>query len=345
MGMARRRKCFVLIVEYEVVLISRVAHNRIEESVIINKCEQLGLKFIRRETTAQRMYVVFVCPKHEEMGEQKSAWYHFKDATKGCKYCCGKNRTTESFKKEIAAINPDVEIIGEYKRNRVKIQCRCKVCGNEYSIEPMSLLQGSGCAICGLKKRWNNRRVTTEGFQEKLDKVQPDIKIIGEYTYCHTLIKCECIRCGYVWNSYPANLLNGSAGCPSCRRKISKGERAVSNYLDAHDIEYVREYSFPDCKNIFALRFDFYLPEYNTLIEYDGQQHYRTVDYFCGSNPDESLKQNQIRDGIKDDYCKQHGYTLIRIPYFEYRNIQNILDDKLIKTKQSSETVALPMAT
>ena len=63
---------------------------------------------------------------------------------------------------------------------------------------------------------------------------------------------------------------------------------------------------------IVKLRFDFFLPEYNTLIEYQGEQHYRSVPLFGG---DEGYKRRQENDRIKRDYCKSNNIKLIEIPY------------------------------
>ena len=70
------------------------------------------------------------------------------------------------------------------------------------------------------------------------------------------------------------------------------------------------------------LPFDFYLPDYNTCIEYQGEQHYRAIDYFGGE--DEFLIRKK-HDEIKSEYCKQHKINLIIIPY--NKNVKNELDD------------------
>ena len=80
------------------------------------------------------------------------------------------------------------------------------------------------------------------------------------------------------------------------------------------------------------LPFDFYLPEYNVLIEYDGKQHFEPVNFYgC---PDESAIKNyndlKINDKIKNDYCENHNITLIRISY-KIKNINEYLKNKLIE--------------
>ena len=72
------------------------------------------------------------------------------------------------------------------------------------------------------------------------------------------------------------------------------------------------------CKKCFndkeSIVFDFYLPEMNICIEYDGIQHFKSVDYWCG---DEGLLERQNRDLYKTDYCIKNSIKLIRIKYDE----------------------------
>lgn len=81
-------------------------------------------------------------------------------------------------------------------------------------------------------------------------------------------------------------------------------------------MNYIREYSFDDCRHINLLFFDFYLPNYNCCIEYDGEQHYKKTKF---SHDD--FGKRKIRDEIKNKYCDKNKIKLIRIPYWEYNKI------------------------
>ena len=72
--------------------------------------------------------------------------------------------------------------------------------------------------------------------------------------------------------------------------------------------------------------FDFYLPDYNICIEYDGELHYKSIDFYGG---EEELMKQQNRDNIKTQYCKDNNITLIRIPYWDLNNINKILSENL----------------
>lgn len=119
----------------------------------------------------------------------------------------------------------------------------------------------------------------------------------------------------------PLSHLQGN-GCPNCSE--SKGEKIIAKYLDKNNISYYRQHKFDDCKNIFQLPFDFYIPKYRTCIEFDGKQHYEPADFFGGIEAFEKLKTN---DRIKDDYCEDNFINIIRIRYDQMDKIDSILNE------------------
>ena len=80
--------------------------------------------------------------------------------------------------------------------------------------------------------------------------------------------------------------------------------------------------TFDDCKNKNKLRFDFYLPDLNTIIEYDGEHHFKENKYFGEGN----LEYITVNDEIKNQYCIDNKIKLIRIPYWKFDVIENILN-------------------
>lgn len=118
--------------------------------------------------------------------------------------------------------------------------------------------------------------------------------------------------------------LNDGIKCPYCN--ISKGEERIEQFLLVKNIKYQREYIFRDCKNKEALRFDFYLSKYNSVIEYQGIQHYKSIEYMGGKTRyDKQLKN----DNIKRNYCKEKRIKLFEIPYTEFDNIENVMNNIL----------------
>lgn len=137
-------------------------------------------------------------------------------------------------------------------------------------------------------------------------------------------IKFKCKICNYIWESKPNNIINNDKICPGCRE--SKGEKKIRKFLECNNIVYIKEKRFKKCKYIRTLPFDFYLPHYNLCIEYDGALHFEEVDYFGGL---EGLEKRKEKDKIKNNFCKKNDINLLRIPYWEFENINKILEKNL----------------
>ena len=243
----------------------------------------------------------------------------------GCPKCVGKikNKTTEYFINELKEINDDIEILGEYVNNKTKIKCKCKIDGYEWEVIPHSLLSGSGCPKCvGMHK-------TTEEFKQEMKEINNNIEIIGEYINAKIKIKCKCKIDGHEWEIKPNNLLSGQ-GCPKCNE--SKGEKRVAKFLDSKNIEYEQQYKFNNCRSKNELPFDFYIPNLNIAIEYDGEDHYKVNKRSKNDTYEKAFNrfvEGKIRDTIKTIYCKENNIKLIRIAYTEYNNIEKILEKEL----------------
>lgn len=234
---------------------------RISDDIIQKRCDELDLIYIGRYVSNQATWVRFKCKKHLEKDVQNIEWSHLKTCAIGCAYCTGRYKTTEDFKKEMNEINPNIEIIGEYINSENPVDCKCKICGNE-------------------------------------------------------------------WSPIGRSLKNGQ-GCPACIS--SKGEIRVKQLLDKINVEYVTQKTFDDCIYKDKLRFDFYLPNYNLIIEYDGEQHFKPVDFANNGLKwaTELFKCNQLKDKIKNDYCKNNNIKLIRIPFWDFNNIETILASEI----------------
>lgn len=186
--------------------------------------------------------------------------------------------------------------------------------------------------------RWNknnpfkayNMRLYASKVQENCEILSTDEELFNATTI---RIKFRCPDCGKEftkkWCHWIGMPLNRHV-CPACNDKnISSGKSQISlltiKWFDEQNIKYKQEYTFPDCKNKNCLRFDFYI-EWNNeiiLVEVDGSQHY----YVSGWTDENKLKYNQHCDKIKEDFCKQKQYKLIRIPFWYFRNetYKNIL--------------------
>lgn len=97
--------------------------------------------------------------------------------------------------------------------------------------------------------------------------------------------------------------------------------------MKKNKIKYKQQKTFKECKNVQVLQFDFYLPDYNCCIEYDGIQHFKPINFFGGDDFLKYIKQN---DTIKNEYCKNTHIKLLRIKYDE--NINEKLTNYLFKS-------------
>ena len=224
-----------------------------------------------------------------------------------CPKCSGRViMSHDEYVKKVFDINSDIEVVGMYNGSRNKILHRCKIDGYEWEITPDHILRGVGCPLCGGKLRKTNEQYIKEVFS-----VNPNIEVLDNYVNYKTPILHRCKVDGYEWYACPSNILFGT-GCPQC--KTSRGEREISTWLCDHLINFEPQKTFSDCKNKKLLPFDFYLPQYNLCIEYDGEQHYKPVGFFGGQT---KLEQTIQRDEIKTNYCLANNIQLLRIRYDE----------------------------
>lgn len=149
--------------------------------------------------------------------------------------------------------------------------------------------------------------------------------------------KCQC-PCGNFFEEIPAKVLNGHHISCGCMNR-SSGEETIQYILEKYKYKYSREYTFEDCRYIGKLRFDFAvfneINELLALIEYDGKQHFVSSPFFGG---DEALKELQIRDAIKNEYCHTNNIPLFRFPYYmkpgdiEKEIVDKIFDQESVET-------------
>lgn len=138
----------------------------------------------------------------------------------------------------------------------------------------------------------------------------------------------KCLICGSAFEDYMAN--GHTPECPVCNPPIdSKGEKFLRELFTLKNIEFERQKTFPNLLGLKKkpLKFDFYLPEYNACIEYQGIQHYFPFEHFGGK---ETFKKQILRDQIKRSYCKENKINLIEIKYdIPFKDIENYLENEL----------------
>jgi very-short-patch-repair endonuclease len=197
-----------------------------------------------------------------------------------------------------------------YSRTDRKISIRCPKHGM-FRQTPNNHLHGYGCALCQAEASSRRQRIGHEAFVAKALKVHGrKYRYPDKYQTAVVPITIICPKHG-PFRQIPNSHLSGN-GCPGCNE--SSGERAVAQALKSLKIPFTRQKGFPGLRDNKPLRFDFFLHEMRTLIEFDGIQHFQSIELWGG---DAAYAQTLRKDRIKTKWAELNGYNLIRIPYTE----------------------------
>lgn len=256
----------------------------------------------------------------------------------GCKICGYKKlwdtigrKTTEDIKREMQLVNPNIEIIGEYRGAHELIKCQCRIDGRVWESYVCNLLNGSaGCPDCATRRVRDIESLSLDEVNQRLEFYGLNVKVLDGYVNNKSKVRCLCTihNIEYV-ASIKTLLYNRSSACPECGQSL--GETKMVQILTKLLGAVVTQYSFEDCRYINVLRFDAYDPIRNIVFEYQGQQHYYPVD-FAGKGDEWAQEQFELavlRDNIKREYCEQNNIQIIEIPYWEYDNMESFLYNKL----------------
>ena len=197
-------------------------------------------------------------------------------------------------------------------------------------------MDGRGCTKCANDKQSSNN----EDFISKANIVHPgkyDYSLV-EYINAKTKVKIICKKCNSVFLQLPHSHFSGR-GCPKCNE--SKGENRVAKYLSENNISFIPQKTFKTLRDINPLFPDFYLDDLILLIEYDGHGHY--IPCF-GSTPEEKqkhLEDTQRRDKVKNEWAKANNIPLLRIPYWDYDRIEELIEAFILQHTRKKETKQL----
>lgn len=293
------------------------------EEMIIQEVESLGMtfiKFIEFKKSASK-FIVQCSHKHEPYGTNLNTLLKGRKSM-GCPECKRLDKIQVNINKidydDICKYVESYDHIilstrDSYRGLGTTLPILCLKCGKlEYIPYARFRKRVHKCQNCIAIRRYN--RVLTKCLD--LGYTLLDDSISGTKDPIHMI----CSKGHQISPSYDS-FIDKDHGCDKCL--MSKGERRIERYLRSHHIDYISHYRDHNLIYKKHLEFDFYLPQYDYYIEYDGIQHYEPIDAFRGQSGFDDLK---IKDNLKDDYCNRNSLHLIRIPYWDYDNIESILD-------------------
>ena len=248
---------------------------------------------------------------------------------------------------DLATIKPDLI---KYFKNKIEatkytvgsdkvVDIICPECGYENRIKIGNLSRfGFSCNGC-YENKYGRMRVPygywNKGTMSKyLIENYPGYKLldIERTTDNHgvnclkALIKCSNENHDPYW-AYWTNILSGYK-CFQCslEETASSGERAAEKIFKQYNINFIPQKRFDDCRDVYTLPFDFYLPDCNLIVEIMGEQHERPVEIFGGQ---EGFEKRIRHDKIKRDYLKQNNIDILDIWYYEFDKMEDLILNKI----------------
>lgn len=254
----------------------------------------------------------------------------------GC-YECGLEKLSEKsycniteVQERISQNNPHIKLI-TYNGITEYANCYCEKHDEKFKKYPASMVnKKSGCSQCYAENLRETQGMGIDEFKRRLKNVHPDIEVVGEYVKNNIPIDLYCKKHDYYFSLSPVAILERLSCCE--KSMITYKEENMCSLLESWDYKITRQKIFEDCKDKRHLQFDAYLDDYNIAIEYDGEQHFYPVSFGQQSKDDviERYRYTIKHDKIKEKYCREHNIPLIRIPYWEFENMDRYLFDKLV---------------
>ena len=244
-----------------------------------------------------------------------------------------KVQTTEQFNNYIQeSCGKEYTLVGTYINARTPIEIKHNVCGNLYKVRPDDFKHGKRCPQCSVKLRVAKETKTTNEFKEEVFKLVGDeYKVCSEYKRWDIKIKMFHKTCGMYYDTQPNSFLQGRR-CPNC--KYSSGENLVKEYLVNNKLEYEQQVKYDNLYDKRKLSYDFYVPAYNLLIEYQGRQHYSPIKRYGG---EEHLKVQQYHDKMKREYASKNGISLLEIKYTKdtLEKVSDLINQKILVIRKA----------
>lgn len=244
----------------------------------------------------------------------------------------------QNFKLYLSEKYPHYELLdNEYKSCKTKMRFIChkhEDKGIQLNTPDNILNNGHVCRYCGYSQMGKERQIDENRIIKRCNELSLEyVSRTSRDGESYILFICQKHRNRGIQGMSWTHFKECTNGCVYCSSSI--GENIIRNELNQFGISFEEQKIFDGCKYIKPLRFDFYIPEFNLAIEYDGQQHFEPVN-FSGKGMEYASKifdETKKRDEIKNNFCVENNIRLLRIPYTENKHIHTILENNLMIEK------------
>jgi hypothetical protein len=246
----------------------------------------------------------------------------------GCPKCSNHIKLSNEYVDE-NLIGRNIKRIEDYFNIDTKILFKCLICNYEWKSTPYNVINRKyNCPKCS-----NHIKLTNEYVDELL--LNRNLKRLEDYIDCNTKIKFKCLidNCRYIWSSKPYSIIKLGYGCPKC--KAPNNESLICGIFIKYNLQFEYHKNIRYINNVFPKYFvDFYISNINTIIEYNGLQHYSPV---CFGNISQeqailNLKKQQKRDNHLQQLCQDNKINLIWIDgrYFKGSKLEKHIIDYIM---------------
>lgn len=246
---------------------------------------------------------------------------------------------------DITFIDKTITTMKNGKRKSAYIY-KCNRCGNIDVINQDAIPRGTGCNTCGgtvVKPGINDVWTTAKDIAEKMLNKEDGHKY-GRSSA--KKVDFVCPECGSVSKKKISSVYNYGFNCPYCPSKYSIPEKFALAVFKASDLDFIPQYNKSYATWVGSYRYDFYLPEFDTIIEIHGSQHYEECQYNRRTG---GLKKTQVNDNNKKalaeknvaNYivvdCRRTDLEFMRNSFLNNEKLNAIIDFSKIDWKKIFE--------
>lgn len=298
--------------------------------------ESKGYTLLETEYVNNNTPMAYICNEHKNEGVQYITYSNLSRG-RGCRYC-GIKRRSDKRRLDFSVVENEFKNRGytllstkkDYQTAQSKLRYICPHHPNVVNeISWNNFQRGKGCPLCGSESRGNKTRTPFGEIKKAFEDAGYElVSIDRKHHYEKIKYICPKHRDKGVQEIDWSNFKKGRR-CKYCNE--SKGEKMIAKVLDLLQLAYNKEEAFPNKDKTGYLRFDFYLPNQKVAIEFDGEQHFKPVNFNGISNKEaqKSFEICQNRDAYKNQHCIDNNIKLIRIPYWDIDSIEEILKKEL----------------